>query len=277
MNLEKNRCDPNAHNTHPEIQSESWQVICRWSILEQTMFAISNSNGPQDRIFCSLWFDWCAWSTLAVLLSSALCRFVNNLATVFTNHRKIWSFNSCQKQAISKNLSTYCREFLGGIMIFRLNQVIIFAKRCHLLKRSHMFCHFTVPLNALFSMTFHVIESSLFFWTKLFFCLKLCRQSHLSSRTFLNNSVSDWAAWRSIFAFVCVHFQNTWSVNGGGSDKSISSCRMFHLGSRVCFSIIFSGPRRHTEPFLCTRQDTFRVGTLSHPVFQTFLFPKNVG
>ena len=57
---------------------------------------------------------------------------------------------------------------------------------------------------------------------------------------FLNNSVSDWAAWRSNFASLCVHFQNTWSVNGGGYAKSISSCRMFHMGFHGLFSKFFS-------------------------------------
>ena len=244
------------------------------------MFAIFNSRRSQDRIACNLWLDWCTWSTSAILMSPTLRRFVNDLATVFTNHRRSGRPNSCQKQAISQNLRTYrqrvpwwyhdlpvepCDHLSQSVATCWREDTFFFATSQYLsthfslwpFMSSKAVFFFERSCSSVWNCVVSLSPVVANFFEQLGFrlgCLEinLC----IRLRAFPKHLICQWRwIWQIDFVL-----QN---VPPGFQGLFFQHC--------------FSGPRRHTEPFLCTRQDTFRVGTWSHPVFQTFLFPKNVG
>ena len=237
------------------------------------MFAIFNSHSPQDRIACSLWFDWCTWSTLAILLSPALCRFVNDLATVFTNHSKSSRPNLAKNKQFRRiwahtTESSLMASWSSGRIKWSSSQSVAtcwgeetFSATLH-----YFSTHFSL---------LPVMSPKAFFSKEVVLLFEIVSSVSPVVANFLNNSVSDWAAWRSTFAFllrafpkhlIC-HWRWIWQI-----DFVLQSVpHGFH-------GLFFQHFLVHvdTQSLFSARQD-LAMSVLFRTHFSNFSFLKNVG
>ena len=188
-------------------------------------------------------------------------------------------------KAFQNYLSTYCREVSSCLTVFRRYQVIVHARRCHLLERRNIFCFFAESFNAFFGMTFHIVTpSSDLFQRMFFFRLVFFRQLPLSS------SIS----WTSRFRNELLEDQPLplFACNPNALDLSLAlDIRGRFLSAELSTWVHCVAP---FQPFLyhphtpvrkirasCAREDTLQVGTFLPSFFWnhffTFSYPNKAG
>ena len=170
----------------------------------------------------------------------------------------------------------YCREVSGCFTVFRRYQVIVHARRCHLLGKRYIFCFFAESFNAFFRHDLPYYSSKQWsFPTNVFLSFGLFSSASLVVVKFLDNSVWEWTAWGSTIASLCVQPKYTWSITGVGYSRSISFCRIFTWVHCVApFQPFLYHPHTPMRKIRasCARKDTLQVGTFLPSFFYYHFF-----